>query len=481
MAMSNRIKMMSKQEMDNIFEKCITIIAQKGFKVEHQQGLKELDKAGAQVDFNSRMVKFPRETVEWALKKVPQSFRLAHRSERPDIILPSPTGTFYVRNGSGPPNYLDPESNTYRDMTVAYVKECGQLIEVLDGIDLCAYPSPQDVPKQTTDVHALKALLESTTKHITVQPYTVDSIKYLFELGVAVAGSKEALKEKPIISLFPCAFVPLGVMEHDMEAVLQSCLHGTPIQIPSMPTTGANSPATIAGTTLQSCTEFLYMITIVQMLNPGNPVFCFPNIFTMDMRTGHPLQSTVESMLTSISILQVLKDVFHVPVNLYGFGTDSPIPDGQSMIETSLRSMLMFAAGSDILAGAGMVESYMGVSPVQMIIDNTLAGILRRIESGVDVNEETLAYEEILQTVPMTGNYLERAHTVKHCRDAILPELFIRCTAHTWRQDGSKDLYARTLERYRELKKQLKPVSLSKEVQKELDGIVKQADKELAK
>jgi len=41
-AMNNRIKMLSRQEIDNIFEKSMTIISEKGIKVDHERGLKEL-------------------------------------------------------------------------------------------------------------------------------------------------------------------------------------------------------------------------------------------------------------------------------------------------------------------------------------------------------------------------------------------------------------------------------------------------------
>jgi len=199
------------------------------------------------------------------------------------------------------------------------------------------------------------------------------------------------------------------------------------------------------------------------------------------MVTGRSLQSTVEAVLADMAIVQFIKDAFHVPVNVYAFGTDSAIPDGQSMIETTLQGLLVFEAGSDILSGAGMVDSFLGISPVQMVIDNMLVGILKRIDSGVKVDDDTLAWKEIFDTVPMSGHYLERAHTLKHCRDAIRPELFVRAPAQVWRLEGGKDLYARALDRYKELEKKLKPLELPKEVQREINRVVEQADECLAK
>ena len=481
MANISQLKLLSPEEVSTIYDKSLELLSGKGVRIDHPQALKMLDKEGAQVDFDSRQVRFSRDMIETALQKVPHSWMLAGRNERKDIILPNPNGAFYVRNGSGAVSYLDPDSNTYHDMTVAYVKKCGQLMEALDQIDLCAFPSPKDAPEETADIHALKALLENTSKHINIQPYSVGSVEYLLELGVVVAGGKEALRKKPVISLTPNAFSPLTIKDVDTEIIVQACRYGVPIQVATLPSAGATSPATIAGTVLQTSIELLAMIVCIQLINPGNPVFAFPCLFTMDMVTGRSLQSTVEAVLADMATVQFIKDAYHVPVNVYAFGTDSAVPDGQSMIETTLQGLLVFEAGSDILSGAGMVDSFLGISPVQMVIDNMLVGIFRRINSGVKVDDDTLAWKEILDIVPMTGHYLEQAHTLKHCRDAIRPELFVRAPAQVWRLEGSKDLYVRALDKFKELEKKMKPLELPEDVQREINRVVKQADERLAK
>jgi len=481
MANISQLKVLTPEEVSTIYEKSLEILSGKGVKVDHPQALKMLDKAGAQVDFDSRQVRFPRDTIEMALQKVPHSWMLANRSNRPDAVFPHPKGTFYVRNGTGSTNYLDPESNTYRVMTAAYVGKCGQLMELLDNIDICAFPSPTDVPEETADIHGLKALLENTSKHINIQPYSVESAEYLLELGMVVAGSTEALKKRPIISITPNALSPLAIKEVDAEVIIQATRCGIPIQVATLPSAGATSPATIAGTVLQISVELLAMAVVTQLINPGNPVFAFPCYFTMDMVTGRSLQSNAEAVLGRAATIQVLKDAYHIPTNAYGLGTDSAVPDGQSMLETALAGLSITMAGADILSGAGMVDAYMGISPVQMVIDNMLVGILRRLNEGVNVDDDTLAWKEILDTVPATGHYLERKHTLKHCHDAILPGLMFRAQAAIWRTEGAKELYTRALEKYRELEKRMKPLELPEEVQREINRIVKQADKRLAK
>ena len=85
-----------------------------------------------------------------------------------------------------------------------------------------------------------------------------------------------------------------------------------------------------------------------------------------------------------------------------------------------------------------------------------------------------------MDTVP-GGHFLERAHTLRHCREALRPELFVSQPSEVWSSEGSKDLYTRAAEKYEELKKKFQPQPLAEDVQRELNRIVKQADERLVK
>ncbi len=109
-----------------------------------------------------------------------------------------------------------------------------------------------------------------------------------------------------------------------------------------------------------------------------------------------------------------------------------------------------------------------------------MISMIKRAITGVKVDEDTLAWDDIIAT--SSGNhYLEREHSLRHCRDALQTKLFNSQSRDTWKAEGGKDLYARALDRYKEVKKTLKPLELPADVQKELDRIVKQADERLAK
>jgi trimethylamine--corrinoid protein Co-methyltransferase len=198
------------------------------------------------------------------------------------------------------------------------------------------------------------------------------------------------------------------------------------------------------------------------------------------MATGNSLNSSIEVTLATAAAVEYIKSAYRVPVHTYGFGTDSPVTDGQAATETTLKGLMASLAGADLLSGAGMVESINGFSLIQLLVDNNLIGILRRVNKGVKVDDDTLAWKEILQTEP-GGHFLEFTHTLKHCREALRPKLFIHKEWEIWNTEGRKNLYTRALDEYNLIKNNLQPQPLPEDVRKEMNLILKKADEKLVK
>jgi trimethylamine:corrinoid methyltransferase-like protein len=473
-----KLKPLASQEVETIYEKCLDFLSKKGVRVRHPQALRTLDRAGARVDFEKEQVRFAREIVETALEAAPGHFILAARDGEADLTIPHPDGAFYTASNTGATSYLDPDSNTYRGVTQADTQGWAQLMAILRDIDICAFPTLADVPGKIADICALKIYLENTPKHIWVQPHRSESLEYLFQLAIVASGGEDALKKKPVISVCANSLTPLDFPAMDMEVIIQACRYGVPIYLCALPSAGGSSPVTIAGTVLLSSIELLAMVVMSQVIAPGTPVFCGHHRLTLDMATGRSLLASVEAVLGEVASSQFIQEAFHLPTFAWGYGTDSHVPDGQSMLEGALLGSHVSLAGTDILEGAGGLDVCLGISPVQLIIDDTLARIFRRGISGVKVDEESLAWKEILNTLP-GGHFLEKEHTMRHCREALRPGLFNYQPREIWDTEGGKDLNARTLERYRAMRKDLRPLELPREVQREMDLIVQRARKNL--
>jgi len=338
-----------------------------------------------------------------------------------------------------------------------------------------------DVPGATADIHALRTMLQSTQKHIWIQPYSAPSVEYLIELAKAAAGGEKLLKNRSPVSFISCSLTPLEIKYMDAEIIFQASRCGIPIHACSLPTAGGTAPITMPGLITLSAAEILAQVAITQVIQPGAPVIATPIIFALDMVTGRSMQSSLEAVQGAAAAVYLLKNAFGLPTHTYGFGSDSPEIDGQSLSERSLLSLLVSLAGANILGGAGQVEVATTISPVQLVLDNELAAMVRRIVSGMTVNDDTLAWEDLLNISPPGGHFLESEHTLLHCRDAFRPLSFTRISRETWFKQGQKDLIARATDVYKKLKEKVEPYESSDVIIREMASIVETADRQLIK
>jgi len=280
--------------------------------------------------------------------------------------------------------------------------------------------------------------------------------------------------------MIACPLTPLTIERWCAEVIFQAAHYGLPLQASCLPSAGGTAPVTMAGTLLLYAVESLAIVVMSQIIKPGLPVTGVPLFFALDMVTGKIAMASIEASLGQAAGVQFTKTAYRIPTRTLGFGTDSPVPDQQAVIQKSFRALLIALAGSDTLCGAGGIDTSMVISPSQLIIDNTIAAMIKRIISGFLVNDDTLAEKEIFDTLP-GGHFLELDHTLRHCRDALRPELFVSVAREIWSMEGAKDLFNRALDKYKELKMELKPQALPREVQSALDEIVESADKHLVR
>jgi trimethylamine:corrinoid methyltransferase-like protein len=346
---------------------------------------------------------------------------------------------------------------------------------------MCAIITASDVPEETSDIHGLKVAFENCSKPIALLAYSLESVEYLFELMIAKAGSEEALRKRPMLRIAPTSFTPLEFKAMDVEEIIQACRYGIPICPNSLPISGGTAPFTIAGTVLLSSVEQLAMLVMAQLMNPGHPIYGAGADWDIDMITGKCLMGSVEGTLCGVAICQFLKEAFRIPVGGSTY-SDAYIPDGHAMTEKTMKGLLLAMVSVNVLGGVGRTGAPSSASPVALIMDSNLVNIVNRVKLGVRVDDDTLALKDLLETTPGTGHFLDRAHTLRHCREALRPELFmLPRSVEIWESEGKKDLYARAVDKYHELKKELQPEQLSDEVQREMNLIAKRADERLGK
>ncbi len=467
------------EQREMLREKVFTLLESHGVKLDpHPHIFKNLKNANLDVDEVNGIVRFPSRILQKLLKKAPKSFVLGSQDRNKSLPLPRPDGTFYARTGTGAHGYIDPETGHYRKVTLTDLTRWADLINQLEEISFLPYLFPDDAPTKTADVHALATVMKSTDKHIWVQPYSSESVDHLIALGAAASGGRKELVDNPVISMIACSLTPRTFKKMDIEIILKAAKAGIPIHACSLPGAGGTAPVTTPGTVLLAVAEILSITAIAQVVHPGAPVIACPIIFHTDMRSGRSLQASVEAIRGASMATQFIKKEFNLPTHNYGSGTDSPTIDEQSFSERSMLTTWMAASGLDILGGAGQLEVATAVSPLQLIVDNEILAMARRLIAPVHLDDDQLAWD-VLTTVAPGQDFLTTDHTLQHCRDAFSPFHFISTARDDWEAGGAKRLLDRVKDAYFDRMDPENRYNAKEDLVKELDDLVDAADRAL--
>jgi len=99
-----------------------------------------------------------------------------------------------------------------------------------------------------------------------------------------------------------------------------------------------------------------------------------------------------------------------------------------------------------------MFATGMTCSQEQLVMDEEISAMARRIAAGMNVSDETVAANLIKQVGPR-GDYLTTEHTLKWIRDEkeyIMPRVSARGPKASWDAEGGKDTYAMAKDKVKE-------------------------------
>ncbi len=135
-------------------------------------------------------------------------------------------------------------------------------------------------------------------------------------------------------------------------------------------------------------------------------------------------------------------------------------------------------AGTNLIYGAGMLDSGLIFSYAQLIIDNDIFKMIRKVMQGMHIDDENLAVD-IIKSVGPGGDFLMQDHTMKYMRTLpSAPKLIYRGNRENWLASGGKELAERAAERAAEIMANHKPLPLNDEAKSALRSIVEESDAE---
>jgi trimethylamine--corrinoid protein Co-methyltransferase len=468
-----RLDILTPDEVRRIHTATLDVIATVGVKMPSPKALDILTAHGATVDRATSIAKIPGHVVEAALAKAPKAYTLAGRDAELDLALDG-RHSWLGTDGCGV-EVMDVLTGVRRRSTLQDVSDAARLADALEAIAFHWTPvSAQDRPAESRSLHELLAIWKVTRKHVQTETVvTVHEMRAAIEMAAALAGGRDALRRRPILSIMQCTMPPLAQDRGSLEAGLLAAEAGLPVGYMTMTSCASTGPATMAGTLVVGNAEVISALALMQMAHPGCPVYYAAAQTTMDLRTGAYTGGGPEDYLFGAAS-NVLADFYNVPLSMGAYATGAKEPDWQAAVDNSFSSFMAISTGADMLLGAGLLHGSRILSYEEMVMDAEIWSILVAMARGIEVSDETLALDAIRDVGP-GGNYLAHRHTKKHMRSLWQPTLFDRRPYGTWetKRDGARD-WAR--DRARAILRDHRPQALEPAAERDLAGIIDRAE-----
>lgn len=432
------LQVLSEAEIKQIHESTIHILGNCGVRIHSPRMLEFLKSKGLVVDSDSGIVRFSRSSIEDALASAPPTFDVFNRDG--EFAFTMGDGVPKVAAGHNAVFWLDSDTGETRTSKVADVELFARICEQLSNIDVMGIPvMPQDMPDANSSLlHAVRACIENTRKPIYFSTDRADIARDCIKLLRAGFAGDLASQVYGICQLSPTS--PLYWEETVLNAIMDTVETGVPLVILPEPIAGLSAPYTLAGLLTMDNAECISGLAMIQMLRPGAKVMYANSWTTTDMRTGSALVGSAETTLCRIGAAQMAK-FYKVPSHTTAPNSDNHAHDEQNAWEKTLSQFCSIGAGHDLIVNCGMFATGMTCSHEQLIMDEEISAMSRRIARGIAVTEDTIAQDLIEEIGPQGESYMTTEHTMTRLRsdEYHVPNVAVRGPHASWQMAGAKD------------------------------------------
>lgn len=478
--MKTQCQFLSENEQIKIHDQSIKILEEIGIKFLSKKALKILEKNGAKVDYTEKLAKIPAEMVDQALKTAPESFVLGARNPEYDVAYPSAT-TGYVLDCGGVFTY----DYTKKQRRYSTLKDCEDALRVFEKMSLGSYIWPHSVPDiekihpNSSQIYLDLSSLMFTSKHVQDEITDPREVPYMIEGMTAILGSEKAVKERKIYSVCYCTLAPLTHDGDMSEALIDLSEFEVPILIFPMPCAGSTGPASLYSNIAMGNAEALSALVLFQMARPGTPLIYGDASGSTEFSSGGFLEGSPEMVLMSGARGEMAR-FYGLPNTQAGCLTDAKACGPQAVMEKLITTLPLVLSGADYIQGPGALETSGTLCLEQIVVDDEIARLCKRLRDGIDTSDEKDFYEDIKAVKP-GGHFLMQPNTLKACRseEFLMPLLSNRNAFEQWVKLGQPDLYEKAHEKVEEILATPQEHPLSDDVAGKLEKIILRAEEEM--
>jgi trimethylamine--corrinoid protein Co-methyltransferase len=320
--------------------------------------------------------------------------------------------------------------------------------------------------------------VENSTKPIFFTAAGEEDLSIILDMAEAIAGSHEALREKPFLIHYAEPTSPLSHSYGALRKLFLCADRKIPVNYTPAVLAGATGPVTLAGAIIQANAEALSGLVLHQLRSRGAPIISGFAVAPMDMRTTSCAYGSPEYRLA----LSACADLYHyygIPVWGTAGCSDANTLDQQAAVEWAISILTAALDGANLVHDVGYLGQGSVGSPAAIVMCSEIISYVKRLTRGIELESDRIGMEVIRRVGP-GGNFLAEEHTLRFYRkEQWQPKFFNRDNVEVWQTKGGKGFGEIATEKAREILRTHKPEPLPESVLNRLSQIVKKAEADL--
>ncbi len=445
-------------QVRQIYDTSIRMLGELGMGDAPQALTDQALKCGASINELGRLC-FSQDMVEDIVSNACKSFVFHGRDEKYSFEVGG--DRVYFGTGGAAVQTLDLDSHVYRPSTLQDLFDFTRLVDTLPNISwftrCCVATDVPDIFE--LDVNTAYCLMRGTQKPIGTNFTIGEHVDPIVDMFDSIAGGSGKFSEKPFCKAHISPIIsPMRYGEDAFEVALACIRRGMPINTIVAAMSGATSPATIDGMLAASFAETLAALVMVNIFEPGFPMIFSNWPFVIDLRTGAFCGGGGEISILNAGAAQ-LANYIGVPSGVASSMSDAKAVDAQMGMEKALSSLACGLSGANMVyESSGMMASLLGASYEAFLLDNEMLSHVYRMIRGVEVSEETLAFEAMRNVITGEGHFIGETQTMEAMeRDYFYPKLGDRLEPTTWAETGALDASQRANQEVRKILRRHQP------------------------
>ena len=444
----------------------MAILEKRGIRVESPRLVEFATRHGIRSDGN--ILFFTEAQVETAIAQTPGSFTLLARN--PSFHVNFDLDSVFYGMGRSAPFIMSPTGKRRQATCRDYVDtmKLGQMLDAIALVGTLVYP--MGLPTERLYEFMMAAQILYSDK-----PYIVSCIDDLKLLCRAFDVTLDELQSSPD-KVFAQATIntlsPLALAGDQGEMLIAMARHNIAICISPCPSAGMTGPCSVMGNVVLNNCEVLSTLVLIQLVQPGLPVFygafpCGTDMRSMCVTLGGPESRTMADLAADVAKRYGLLTRGNVGMN------DSQECDFHAGAESMFNFVCDTRNRINFLPGCGILAGFASASREKLIMDAELADYVRGYtafrESRLDSLDNVV---DLLVNLGPHDSFMTSPHTLAGFKTELFhPRLFPRTNYDKWAA-REKSLVQQASDRADEMLAAytLPPIDLN--LKKELEQIV---------